>query len=192
MPESLNITAGSTTTRGYQAYKDFIDVYTLFGTQNMENILHVPPSSEEIFLQHRPDIDRSEFELGKAAFQNEVRYGAQTWYDWCIRNWGTKWNSYGYEDYSSDVSSDLSTIRFQTAWSAPHPVIEKLAEMFPDVSFEHEWADEDIGANCGRRIYDHGECTEQYLPDGEEAVSFAMNLWGYEGTDGETMEVQNL
>lgn len=189
MPESLNIESGSATERGYEAYKGFMEVYTLCGTQNMDNILHVPPSSEEIFLKLRPDIDRSEFELGKAAFQNEVRYGATTWYEWCNQNWGTKWNSYGYDLFDR---SDLSTIGFHTAWSAPHPVIEKLAELYPEVSIEHEWADEDIGYNCGRKTYEKGACTEQYLPEGEEATVFAMNLWGYEGSEEEVMEEQSL
>lgn len=30
----------------------------------------------------------------------------------------------------------------------PHPVLEKLAELFPDNGLEHEWADEDIGQNA--------------------------------------------
>lgn len=30
----------------------------------------------------------------------------------------------------------------------PHPVLEKLAELFPDNELEHEWADEDIGQNA--------------------------------------------
>lgn len=188
MPESLNITSGTATERGYEAYKGFMEVYTLFGTTNMDSILHVPPSSEDAFLRQRPDIDRSEFELGKQAFQNEMRYGATTWYDWCINNWGTKWNSYGYDYFDR---SDPSTIGFHTAWSAPHPIIEKLAKRYPEVSIEHQWADEDIGYNCGRRIYENGACIEQYLPEGEEATEFAMNLLGY-GDSEETMEEQSL
>lgn len=39
MPESLNIESGSATERGYKAYKDFMEVYTLFGTTNMDNML---------------------------------------------------------------------------------------------------------------------------------------------------------
>ena len=85
MPENLNIESGSATERGYKAYKDFMEVYTLFGTTNMDNILHVPLSSEEVFLRHRSDIDRAEFELGKTAFQNMVKYGATAWYDCYVK-----------------------------------------------------------------------------------------------------------
>ena len=84
-------------------------------------------------------------------------------YNWCISNWGTKWNSYGYESIENPDDSD--TISFLTAWSAPHPVLEKLTAMFPSVTIEHEWADEDIGYNCGRRTYYDGERTEEYYPN---------------------------
>ena len=38
-------------------------------------------------------------------------------------------------------SEENACISFQTAWSAPHPVIEKTVEMFPDVQIMHRWAD---------------------------------------------------
>ena len=73
---------------------------------------------------------------------------------------------------------------FQTAWAAPHPILEKLSEMFPAVTFEHQWADEDIGQNCGRRCYSGGEQTEEYAPESEkEAVEFACGVWDYDPSD---------
>ena len=69
-------------------------------------------------------------------------------------------------------------MKFWTAWNAPHPVIEKLSEMFPDIEIVHEWADEDLGMNCGRRSYFQGERTEEYVPESErERMEFACNLW---------------
>ena len=31
---------------------------------------------------------------GETAVNNLVNYGAPTWYEWSLMNWGTKWNSY--------------------------------------------------------------------------------------------------
>lgn len=105
-----------------------------------------------------------------------VLHGQNNWHDWRVANWDTKWDAYGYEsgiDYSK--SEDLT---FLTAWSAPHAVIEKLAEMFPDVKFTHEWADEDIGFNCGRYVYKDGKFSEMYYPESEEqGVEFAVGIW---------------
>lgn len=48
-----------------------------------------------------------------------------------------------------------------------------------------------IGMNCGRKTYEHGECTDTYYPEAKEAELFANNLWGYE-TDTEMTEEQTL
>ena len=48
-------------------------------------------------------------------------------------------------------------IWFQTAWAEPKPVIEALARRYPDITIEHEWANEDLGEGCGRRVYENGE-----------------------------------
>ena len=183
MSKSLDIEAGSRTDRGLKAYRDFIDVYTLAGTMNMDKLRNIPVESEEIFLRQRTDIRRDEWELGKAAWHNIREYGAPTWYDWCISNWGTKWNAYGYSEDAIDYH-DGDTLCFQTAWSAPHPILEKLTQMFPDIMLEHEWADEDIGQNCGRYSYQNGERIEEYYPESEaEAVEFACKLWDYDPLD---------
>ena len=97
--------------------------------------------------------------------------------DWCRGNWGTKWNAY---DYEPDVDySNSQILEFWTAWSAPHPLMEKLSQMFPEIEFVHEWADEDLGVNCGKRTYQNGEIYEQYYPETEkERMEFACAVWG--------------
>lgn len=142
MPESLNIEAGSRTDNGLKAYKDFVYVYTFAGTEK-KDLLNIPKEKEEIFLRTRQDIRRDEWELGKAAFQNEQKYGAATWYEWARENWGTKWSA-----YNAEIGED-NTIMFNTAWSRAMPVIQKLSENFPDLYFEYCWADEDLGVNVG-------------------------------------------
>ena len=185
MPKSLNIEAGSRTDRGLQAYRDFIDVYTFARSINdtAKALENIPVESEEVFLRQRTDIRRDEWELGRTAWHNIREYGAPTWYDWCVTNWGTKWNAYGYDENGTDYH-DGDSLCFQTAWSAPHPILEKLTEMFPEIELEHEWADEDIGQNCGRRSYKDGKRIEEYYPENEtEAIEFACRAWDYDPMD---------
>ena len=56
------------------------------------------------------------------------------WYDWCIENWGTKWEAdvtgFEVQDY------DTLEIEFLTAWSPPQGVVEKLREKFPELTFQ--------------------------------------------------------
>lgn len=184
MPESLNIQSGSMTEKGLKAYKGFMEVYTLCGTRNMDKLLEIPKEVEEAFLKIRTDISPEEFELGRKAFQNEQKYGATDWYHWCINNWGTKWNSYGYDGYDSSNAPETHTLSFNTAWSAPHKVLEALTQKYPDIEFTHEWADEDFGQNCGRAIYLGGERTELYFPETQkEAYEFAANVMDYDIAD---------
>lgn len=95
-------------------------------------------------------------------------------YHWCIANWGTKWNSYGY---TGNIFFENGKMTFYTAWSAPHPILEKLSEMYPDIKFEHEWADEDIGSNCGRYVYYDSKRIEEYYPESSrERIEFAARV----------------
>ena len=95
-------------------------------------------------------------------------------HNWCIANWGTKWNSYGY---TADTGFKDGKLTFLTALSAPHPILQRLSEMFPDIVFEHEWADEDIGMNCGRYVYFDGERIEEYYPESSrERIEFAARV----------------
>lgn len=111
---------------------------------------------------------------GSLGIRERELYGENNWYDWRIGNWGTKWNSYGYTE---NTTFQDGKIKFLTAWSAPHPILQKLSEMFPGVKMEHEWADEDIGMNYGRYVYYDGERVEEYFPGSQkECLEFAAKV----------------
>lgn len=190
MPESLSIESGSRTIDGLKAYKDFISVYTLCGTINMDKLLDPPLKSEEVFLAKRVDINPDVFQLGKQAYQNLLLYGAKDWYDWCNTNWNTKWNACGYED-GHDYSQG-NFLWFLTAWDRPEPVIRKLSEMFPEVEITHEYANEDIGMDCGRITYLAGKATDEYIPLLDaEAESFARSVWDWEDRE-QSLDMEDL
>lgn len=100
-----------------------------------------------------------------------AKYGADNWYDWSIRNWGTKWNTY-------ESCVDYDTITFRTAWSCPLPAIIALSKNLPDYTFTISWADEDFGANVGRAVFKGGEEVEMYSPDScsKEAYELAFEI----------------
>ena len=53
------------------------------------------------------------------------------WYHWNIQNWGTKWDACNVSiEYQDDSQIE---IEFDTAWSPPEPICNRLREMFGDL-----------------------------------------------------------
>lgn len=117
------------------------------------------------------------YKMGQVYFDNYMKYGYTTWYDWRCNYWGTKWGAYSNEQKDDD------TITFQTAWSNPEPIMLKLSEMYPETVIEHWWADEDRGHNTGHRTYLGGEIVDgDYHGDSsEEAYETYAFCWGDNG-----------
>lgn len=90
-------------------------------------------------------------------------------YEWRCEHWGTKWNAYGQKRLGP------TAISFETAWSAPEPVMDALAAEFPDVPFTLEYADEDVGHNAGVIRYDKGEKDHSRL-GGADAVQLYSEI----------------
>jgi hypothetical protein len=59
-------------------------------------------------------------------------YGATNWYDWSCLHWGTKWNAYTVQVLK--LAENEIHVQFDSAWSPPVEIFDKLAEMFEDVS----------------------------------------------------------
>jgi len=71
-------------------------------------------------------------------------YNTTSGYNWTSTNWGTKWNAYHIE------AEGTNSMSFDTAWSHPLPIIEKISEMFPEITIKVLYADEDLGNNAGK------------------------------------------
>lgn len=103
-------------------------------------------------------------ELGKQYIENIRKYGYPQWYDWCVENWGTKWNVEDDVDVSYDKNTDEYDITFDTAWSVPSGIVEKYSEFCNDEEFYWEYEDEDYdGTHILRKI--NGEIIDTILPD---------------------------
>ena len=72
------------------------------------------------------------------------------WYDWCVDNWGTKWDACDcfmyteqYEEYNEIEFS------FNTAWGPPILWLEKVGKLFPNLLL---WLYYDEPGMCFRGI----------------------------------------
>ena len=119
------------------------------------------------------------YKIGEKYVGYEKEYGAKDWYDWSRQNWGTKWNAY---DSNINIISDSSVeIRFLTAWNGVPELISKLTEMYPELTFEYKFADEDMGYNTGEGYTDADGFTFYYNDNGsDEAMATFAQCWGYD------------
>jgi hypothetical protein len=69
--------------------------------------------------------------------------GYRSWVDWSFANWGTNKNAFDVELDESTVGLGYVVIDFDTAWSPPVHILERLRDMFPDIAFSCEWFTED-------------------------------------------------
>lgn len=95
-----------------------------------------------------PDADLEErkerpFTDAEQAALKDIGY--TDWYSWSIRNWGTKWNACHQEILEHRPADGFVEFRFETAWSMPQPIAEKLFEMFPALEISWTWSDEHDG-----------------------------------------------
>lgn len=78
-------------------------------------------------------------ELGKRLIEFKEKYGEDAILEWCIKNWGTKWDAFDQRFINEDVFT------FHTAWDPPFPILMSLSEIFPDVTFHIKSIDIDGG-----------------------------------------------
>ena len=105
---------------------------------------------------------------------------ANDWYNWNVRNWGTKWDIEPDgldENEIQDGSSEYwINWNFETAWSPAEPMYLLMSERFPNLRFEYEISEE---ANffLGYAIYEGGEELESNWiqdPKHGDFISFDM------------------
>lgn len=84
--------------------------------------------------------------------EEALQFKGNHWYDWNVRNWGTKWdvavsddNKYPdtYMEGPTPNGENLVVFyNFNTAWSPPFPAMEKLSAQYPSLlltlSYEEE------------------------------------------------------
>jgi uncharacterized UPF0160 family protein len=77
-------------------------------------------------------------------FEQAMRFESDHWYDWNVRNWGTKWdvavssvetNPDTYMEDTVNGENHVVYYNFETAWSRPMGALTKLSEQYPDLLF---------------------------------------------------------
>jgi hypothetical protein len=74
------------------------------------------------------DNDPKQIELKEAEIRNLATHGYTTWYDFCVNEWGTKWDVGADGNPAVDIPGGLM-LGFESAWAPPVNAYEKLIEL---------------------------------------------------------------
>jgi hypothetical protein len=112
-----------------------------------------------------------EIAIAEQYAENKKKYGAVSWYDWCVEKWGTKWDVEGYVSRGGDTDAHIT---FESAWSPPTYWLEHVAPQFPNLKFQLNYREEGVGFEGSTYAYRdefNDECREMlsdYDPDFDE------------------------
>jgi hypothetical protein len=135
--------------------------------------------------------DEEQRKLKEQSAANLATYGYANWYDFCVNEWGTKWDI-GNDGECQDVENGLQ-LTFDSAWSPPVEAYKRLEEqgfhieaMYyePGVAFCGEYT-----TGLGENTIDiEGDSTwvEENVPevlDHAFAISENMALWEEDSVD---------
>jgi len=181
MPESLNITSGSTTSNAIALIQaeqgDFAEIDKI---SDYPWIQEKKPASSTLSLREftikevKKNIDEKAMKEGQMALDNTEKYGCATWYDWKCQYWGTKWGA--YDCHINEEADGLFTMAYNTAWSPATPIFDKLSEMFPALHFNMSFIDEGMGF-AGRQEWMNGDFIED-MYEGNDMYQFANDEFG--------------
>jgi hypothetical protein len=101
-------------------------VRTAFNGEGLLNeFIPIPQDLRDIVAGSVPVEQEAEHKL-KEEF-NRMTYGYTNWYDFCVNEWGTKWDIGADGNPAQDIPGGLM-LGFDSAWSPPIAAYEKLTE----------------------------------------------------------------
>ena len=95
----------------------------------LSEFIPVPEDLQIVAGRVGNDADAEQKALEAQTKANVKKYGYGNWYDYCVGEWGTKWDVGGQGQ--SDIHPDGTMLHtsFDSAWSPPINAYEKLVEM---------------------------------------------------------------
>lgn len=113
---------------------------------------------------------------------NLKHHGYTDWYDWCINQWGCKWNA--SSTYLLSNEEEHLCILFDTPWSPPEFWFRSLCEAFPDIDASLSYWEPGIYFAGDIFSVGEGDCYHKEI-DECEIKQFAIDIFGAEFEEDE-------
>jgi len=120
-----------------------------------ENYLEIIGSDDDIKKFWKENTEDNKFSFNMSC---PVPEELGEWdYDWCIQNWGTKWEPDMEELEPEELEPGNQDFYFNTAWAPPVAWLKTVAEKYTSLSFQLRYAEPGMGFS-GFIDYENGEC----------------------------------
>jgi hypothetical protein len=108
-------------TRARKAFKD---------GKLLEEFCPVPKSLHIVSGRVGEEGSPEQVELEAQEKANLEAHGYSTWYDYCVNEWGTKWDV-GGDDYTeaSEDNPNATWMSFDSAWAPPCAAMDKMMDL---------------------------------------------------------------
>jgi len=170
--------------RARQAFKD---------GRLLDEFIPVPKDLHIVAGRVGDDNDPKQIELEAQEKANLEKHGYSTWYDFCVNEWGTKWDV-GGDDLgpAQDIPGGLM-LTFDSAWSPPTNAYEKLMDQGFRVRamyYEGGMAFAGIFDENGDDYYEYGgmsadEIADTLPPELDEAFCISEQVAEWEAENAE-------
>jgi len=169
-------------------------VRTAFNGEGLlQEFIPVPKELTDTVSGSMGEDQREAHEAQQAA--NVKKYGYANWYDFCVNEWGTKWEIGADGNPAQDIPGGLM-LGFDSAWSPPIAAYEKLQAMgfrITAMYYESGMAYAGIWDNGDDDYYEYGgmdskEIAETLPAELDEAFGISESVAEWEAENAEDDE----
>ena len=95
----------------------------------LEEFVPVPESLHIVAGRVGNDADAEQIKLEEDTARNIATHGYANWYDFCVNEWGTKWDVGGEGDQATVHGPNSISMGFDSAWAPPVPAMQKFQDL---------------------------------------------------------------
>ena len=117
----------------------------------LNEFIPVPESLKIVAGRVGDDSDEAQKQLEADTARNIELHGYGNWYDYCVNEWGTKWDV-GGDGMTCEIENGRISTSFDSAWGPPIQAYEKLLDMgFSIRAYYYE------GGMCFAGVWEDGD-----------------------------------
>jgi hypothetical protein len=95
----------------------------------LDEFVPVPKDLHVVAGRVGNDEDPEQIKLEEDTARNIATHGYANWYDYCVNEWGTKWDVGGEGDQANTDGPNAIRMNFDSAWAPPVPAMEKFQDL---------------------------------------------------------------